>query len=172
MAGMNPEITARTVDLKTRRPELALMRSKFSRPPNRPAFVEVARLLYRLDEAFAQRQVTLASAPPGFGKTTLATQWSAGQGVAAIEDGTPHRLPKTTAVLPAPAPAAWALCDLLVSELAEIKARHPHDRRPSQRRAESPQPDGALRGELPPWEADLPVDPKFLKSVRNGVCPH
>jgi len=40
-----------TANRKTRQPELLLIRTKFSRPPNRPAFVERTRLLDRLDEA-------------------------------------------------------------------------------------------------------------------------
>jgi len=53
---------------------LALIRTKLERPVARPEFVERPRLLDRLDEALEHR-VTLLSAPPGFGKTTLVAQW-------------------------------------------------------------------------------------------------
>jgi LuxR family transcriptional regulator, maltose regulon positive regulatory protein len=146
VVAMSPETSLRIVSRKTRRPELVLIRTKFSRPPDRPGFVERPRLLDRLDEAVEQHRVTLLSAPPGFGKTTLATQWLARQRVpaawesldasdsdperfvrylvAAVEDGTSHRLQKTAALLAAPAPAPFDyLCEVLVSELAEAETR-------------------------------------------------
>ena len=131
--------------MKTRRPDPVLIRTKFSRPPSRPEFVERRQLLDRLDEAVEHR-VTLVSAPPGFGKTTLATQWLARQRVpaawlaldegdsdperfvrylvAALEDSTPHRLPQTAALLAARTPPPFDyLCEVLVSELAATEGR-------------------------------------------------
>jgi LuxR family maltose regulon positive regulatory protein len=145
IAAMSPETALKTA-YGRRQSELALIRSKFSRPASRTAFVERPRLLDRLDDALDQHWVILVSAPPGFGKTTLATQWLARQGVpaawlaldrsdsdperfvrylvAAIEDGTPHLLQRTAAVLAAPVPFPFDyLCDVLVSELAEVEAR-------------------------------------------------
>ena len=113
----------RAANQKTRRPGPVLIRTKFSRPPSRPEFVERRGLLERLDKAVEQHRMILVSAPPGFGKTTLVTQWLARQAVptawlaldksdsdperflrylvAAIEASTPHRLPKSTALLDA-----------------------------------------------------------------------
>jgi LuxR family maltose regulon positive regulatory protein len=132
-------------DRKTRRPDRVLIRTKFSRPPDRPGFVERRHLLERLDEAVEQHRVTLLSAPPGFGKTTLATQWVARQTVptawlaldkgdndperlvryllAAIEASATHRLPRSAALLAAPTPPPFEyLCEVLVSELAAVEA--------------------------------------------------
>lgn len=136
----------RAANRKTRRPDPVLIRTKFSRPPSRPEFVQRPRLLDRLDQAVEHQRVTLVSAPPGFGKTTLAAQWLArlrgpaawlaldkGDSdperfmrylVAAVEDGTPHRLPKSTALLAAPTPPPFEyLSEVLVSELAAAEMR-------------------------------------------------
>ena len=126
---------------KTPRPDPVLIRTKFSRPPTRPEFVERPRLLDRLDNAVEEHRVVMVSAPPGFGKTTLVTQWLARHRVpaawlsldssdsdperfvrylvAAVEEGTAHRLPKSTALLASTAPLPFDyLCEVLVSELA------------------------------------------------------
>ena len=121
---------------KPRRPDPVLIRTKFSRPPSRPEFVERRRLLDRLDQTVEQHRVTLVSAPPGFGKTTLVTQWLALDKsdsdqerfvrylVAAVEDGAPHRLQKTTALLAALTPPPFDyLSEVLVSELAAVESR-------------------------------------------------
>ena len=128
-----------------RRPDPVLIRTKFSRPLGRPEFIERPGLLDRLDEAVARHRVTLVSAPPGFGKTTLVTQWLARQAVptawlaldegdndperlvrylvTAIETSTTHRLPQSAALLAAPAPAPFDyLCEVFVSELAAAEA--------------------------------------------------
>jgi hypothetical protein len=91
-------------------------------------------------------RVILVSAPPGFGKTTLATQWLARQPfpaawlaldesdngperfvrylVAAIEGGTPCRLPNSATVLAAAAPLLFDhLCEVIVSELSAAETR-------------------------------------------------
>ena len=57
-------------------PDRTVIRTKLERPSVRPGFVERPRLFDRLDEALGHR-VTLISAPPGFGKTTLVAQWLA-----------------------------------------------------------------------------------------------
>jgi len=136
----------RAANRETRRLDPVLIRTKFSRPPSRPEFVERRQLLDRLDETVEQHRITLVSAPPGFGKTTLATQWLARQRVpgawlaldrgdsdperfvrylvAAVEDGTPHRLPKSTSLLAATTPPPFDyLCEVLVSELTAAQAR-------------------------------------------------
>jgi len=130
---------------KMRRPDPVLIRTKFSRPLGRPEFVQRRRLLDRLDEAVAQHRVTLLSAPPGFGKTTLVTQWVARQAIptawlaldpgdndperlvryllAAIEASTTHRLRRSAALLAAPTPPPFEyLCEVFVSELAAVEA--------------------------------------------------
>jgi LuxR family maltose regulon positive regulatory protein len=132
--------------LKTRRLDPVLIRTKISRPPSRPEFVARARLLEGLDEAVERRRITLVSAPPGFGKTTLASQWLTRQSapaawlaldsgdseperfvrylVAAVEAGTPHRLPKSARLLAAPAPPPFEyLSEVLVSELVAAETR-------------------------------------------------
>jgi len=137
--------SVRTPDRKTRRPDPVLIRTKFSRPPARPGFVERRRLLDRLDEAVEHHRVTLLSAPPGFGKTTLATQWLARQTVptawlaldrgdndperlvryllAAIEASAAHRLPNSAALLAAVTPPPFEyLSEVLVSELVASEA--------------------------------------------------
>jgi LuxR family maltose regulon positive regulatory protein len=136
----------KTASRKTRRPDPVLIRTKFSRPPSRPEFVERPRLLDRLAQAIEQHRIILVSAPPGFGKTTLATQWLERQHVpaawlaldnsdsdperfvryliAAIEDGTPQRLPKSSTLLTATAPLPFDyVCEVLVSELAAAETR-------------------------------------------------
>jgi len=124
-------------------PDSTLIRTKLERPVVRPGFVERPRLLDRLDEALEQR-VTLLSAPPGFGKTTLVAQWLeqrrppcawlsiasfdsdperfARYLVAAVEGASPHRLPETAALLASrePAPSRHRL-ELLASEMARLE---------------------------------------------------
>ena len=51
-----------------------LLSTKFFIPPARPGVVSRPRLLERLD-AGAHAKLILISAPPGYGKTTLITQW-------------------------------------------------------------------------------------------------
>jgi LuxR family transcriptional regulator, maltose regulon positive regulatory protein len=135
-----------TANRKTHRPDRVLIRTKFTRPPGRPEFVERRGLLERLDRAVDQHRVTLISAPPGFGKTTVTTQWLALQQVptawlaldksdsdperfvrylvAAIEEGTPQRLPMSTALAAARTPHPFDYqCEVLVSELAVAESR-------------------------------------------------
>lgn len=54
----------------------SVMNAKFNRPPTRDDWVDRARLVGQLDEAI-QLPVTLVSAPAGYGKTTLISQWLA-----------------------------------------------------------------------------------------------
>ena len=51
-----------------------LLASKFYFPPHRPDFVQRPRLLECLDTGLGGK-LTLVSAPPGFGKTTLVSEW-------------------------------------------------------------------------------------------------
>jgi LuxR family maltose regulon positive regulatory protein len=53
-----------------------LLDAKLHRPPTRSVWIERARLMKQLDEA-AQHPIVLIAAPPGFGKTTMVTQWLA-----------------------------------------------------------------------------------------------
>jgi LuxR family maltose regulon positive regulatory protein len=56
-----------------------LLRTKLYVPPARPELVSRPRLIERLDEGLRLgRQLTLISAPAGFGKTTLLSEWIAG----------------------------------------------------------------------------------------------
>jgi LuxR family transcriptional regulator, maltose regulon positive regulatory protein len=60
-----------------REPEIyELLRTKFALPRPRQSLVPRASLLSRLDEGL-ERRLTLLSAPAGFGKTTLVSEWIA-----------------------------------------------------------------------------------------------
>jgi len=125
------------------RPESVLISTRLSRPPVRPEWITRSRLLDRLDEA-REHRLTLLSAPPGFGKTVLVTHWLEKHAqpaawlsldpfdsdpesfvryfVAAIEGASSLRFPETGALLATrQAPPFAYLCDVLVSELAEIE---------------------------------------------------
>ena len=53
-----------------------LLQTKLYIPPVRPEMVLRPRLLERLDEGLRLgRKLTLVSAPAGFGKTTLLSEW-------------------------------------------------------------------------------------------------
>lgn len=54
-----------------------IIATKLFRPPLRPEVIHRPHLAARLDEG---RQLTLISAPAGFGKTTLVSEWIAGSG--------------------------------------------------------------------------------------------
>ena len=54
-----------------------LLRMKLYIPPVRPELVLRPRLVKRLN-AGLNRKLTLVSAPAGFGKTTLLSEWVAG----------------------------------------------------------------------------------------------
>ena len=54
--------------------ETPLLRTKFYIPPTRPEIVPRPRLLEHLNGGL-HRKLTLISAPAGFGKTTLVTEW-------------------------------------------------------------------------------------------------
>src|SRR5512143_1949771 len=51
-----------------------LLKTKSNIPPARPHLVARPRLMERLNQGLT-RPLTLLSAPPGFGKTTLLTEW-------------------------------------------------------------------------------------------------
>ncbi len=53
-----------------------LLEAKLHPPPTRPVWIERARLMKQLDQA-VQRPIILVAAPPGFGKSTMVTQWLA-----------------------------------------------------------------------------------------------
>src|SRR3712207_1915785 len=53
---------------------LPLLQSKLFVPPARPALVPRPRLLNTMSEGL-HRKLTLISAPAGFGKTTLVSEW-------------------------------------------------------------------------------------------------
>jgi LuxR family maltose regulon positive regulatory protein len=55
---------------------MPLLTTKLNTPPLRPNLVPRPRLLQKLDEGLrAGRRLTLVSAPAGYGKTTLVTEW-------------------------------------------------------------------------------------------------
>jgi len=56
--------------------DLPLLGTRFNIPAPRPGQVPRPRLADRLEEG-ARRKLTLLSAPPGFGKTTLLAEWLA-----------------------------------------------------------------------------------------------
>jgi len=59
-----------------------LLATKLYRPLHRPGVVARPRLIERLNEGLALgRKLTLLSAPAGFGKTTLVSEWSASSGL-------------------------------------------------------------------------------------------
>ncbi len=70
-----------------------LLRTKLHIPPYRPELVPRPSLIERLD-AGIQRKLTLVSAPAGFGKTTLLSEWA-------------HRRSESTPSLP----IAWLSLD-------------------------------------------------------------
>ena len=51
-----------------------LLQTKLYIPPTRPELVSRPRLIERLNEGL-HRKLTLVSAPAGFGKTTLVSDW-------------------------------------------------------------------------------------------------
>ena len=53
---------------------IPLLRTKFYIPPTQPALVRRSRLTNLINESLA-RKLTVLSAPPGFGKTTLLSEW-------------------------------------------------------------------------------------------------
>ncbi len=65
-------------DIENKMP-VALLKSKFYIPPARPGRVSRPRLVARLDASW-KCKLTLISAPAGFGKTTLLSEWAAGCG--------------------------------------------------------------------------------------------
>jgi LuxR family maltose regulon positive regulatory protein len=52
--------------------------TKLSPPPVRPRLVHRPRLIERLNQGL-YRKLTVVSAPAGFGKTTLVSEWLSGQ---------------------------------------------------------------------------------------------
>ena len=96
----------------------SILATKLHIPPPRPSLVPRPRLVARLNEGL-ERKLTLVSAPVGFGKTTLLSEWIAGSG--------------------APLPVAWLSLDerdndpgrfwtYLVAALDALKLGHGEDR--------------------------------------------
>jgi LuxR family maltose regulon positive regulatory protein len=57
---------------------IPILATKLYIPPFRTGVVQRAHLIERLNEGLAKgRKLTLISAPAGFGKTTLASEWVA-----------------------------------------------------------------------------------------------
>ena len=54
-----------------------LLQTKLYLPPARPSLVSRPRLIELLDEGIYKTKLTLVSAPPGYGKTTLLSEWFA-----------------------------------------------------------------------------------------------
>jgi len=62
---------------------VALLKTKLYVPPLRPGLVSRRRLVERLDEGLRLgHRLTLVSAPAGFGKTMLLSEWAHGVGAA------------------------------------------------------------------------------------------
>lgn len=71
-----------------------LLGTKFFLPPLRPNLVPRERLLERLDQGLALgHKLTLISAPAGFGKTTLASEWVHNWATAGVGDSRTPRHP-------------------------------------------------------------------------------
>ena len=69
-SGTSPEANVKRDELNTLTP----LRTKLYVPPLRSTWISRSRLINRMDEGF-ERKLTLLSAPPGFGKTTLLVDW-------------------------------------------------------------------------------------------------
>ncbi|MCP4539713.1 MAG: hypothetical protein GY832_21455 [Chloroflexi bacterium] len=74
-----------------------ILSTKLYIPPVRPELVPRPRLIERLNTG-ATRKLTLVSAPAGFGKTTLLSEWT-------------HRRGEVTLPVPAPLQVAWLSLD-------------------------------------------------------------
>ena len=68
-----------------------LLQTKLYIPPIRPELVSRPRLIERLNEGL-DRKLTLISAPAGFGKTTLVSEWVIAVGVRTKPDAPRNRL--------------------------------------------------------------------------------
>ncbi len=71
-----------TADVSAARPD-ALLSTKLYVPRPRPQLLSRRRLIERLDEC-VESELTLVSAPAGFGKTTLLAEWSHRSGRAGV----------------------------------------------------------------------------------------
>lgn len=68
------EVPSRTDPSTSVSQQYPLLRTKLYIPPARPSLVPRPRLTERLNEGMT-RKLTLISAPAGFGKTTLLSEW-------------------------------------------------------------------------------------------------
>ncbi len=97
-----------------------LLTTKLYIPPVRPELVPRPRLIQRLDEGLG-RKLTLISAPAGFGKTTLLSEWIHSRGrvtqpQGAVSTSTPERSEVGTA----PPRVAWLSLDEGDNDLARF----------------------------------------------------
>ncbi|MBK9711308.1 MAG: tetratricopeptide repeat protein [Kouleothrix sp.] len=87
-----------------------ILATKLYIPPPRPKAVQRPRLIERLDEGL-HRKLTLISAPAGFGKTTLVSEWVSermkDEGGSAKEEATLHR----SSFIVHPSKVAWLSLD-------------------------------------------------------------
>ena len=81
----------------------ALLRTKLYIPPPRQQQVPRPRLIERLD-AGLHRKLTLVSAPAGFGKTALVSEW--------IHKGASTAVPRLRGLASAPLQVAWLSLDV------------------------------------------------------------
>ena len=128
--------------MKTREPDNPLLLTKLYRPPTRDGLVNRPRLLTRLDASIDQ-PITLITAPAGYGKTTLVTNWLDAAGlphawlsldendselatfvaylVAAVRQAFPEMGEAADAALRAPTmPGPAVLADLFLHDLAGL----------------------------------------------------
>jgi len=82
----------------------SLLTTKFYIPPARANLVRRPRLIEQLDHALAESKLTLVSAPPGFGKTTLVSEWIRPKDEGGrMKDETIH----SSSFIPHPSKVAW-----------------------------------------------------------------
>jgi len=134
-----------------------LLQTKLYIPPVRPELVPRPRLIERLN-AGLNRKLTLISAPAGFGKTTLLTEWIHGRGEVTSPSGSG---------VPPPLQATWLSLDendndparFVTYLLAALQRIDPNVGQAAQAMLQSPQP---------------PTPEPFLTSLINDIAatPH
>lgn len=93
----------------------SILQTKLYRPPQRPFVISRPHLLARLDDQPGGR-VTLLSAPAGFGKTTLISEWASRKD----EDRRMKAEPQSLVLSPQPSPIAWLSLDESDNDLARF----------------------------------------------------
>jgi LuxR family maltose regulon positive regulatory protein len=143
-----------------------LLTTKLYVPPVRPNLVPRPRLVERLNEGpRSGRKLTLVSAPAGFGKTTLVSEWCRGAGSVS----TPVRSGAGTVPVPAPIQAAWLSVDegdndparFLAYLIAALQTVEGNIGQESLAALQSPQP--------PPVEAVLTSLINELAAIPEGI---